>query len=81
MHPLVLAMKANAANHSTWEQAMSGPDANGYWEACKKELNTLSDKRDTWETVDKKPGIKVLPSTWAFRCKFYPNGSICKLNA
>ena len=48
-HPLALATKGNAVEILTWEQAMSGPDANGYWEAYKEEVNTLSNKRDAWE--------------------------------
>ena len=46
MHPMALSTKANAADHPTWEQAMNGPEAKGYWEACKKELNTLETKCD-----------------------------------
>ena len=44
MHPFALATKADAADNPNWEQAMNGPDSAGYWEACKKELNTLADK-------------------------------------
>ena len=76
-----IVSKANAANHPTWEQAMNGPEANGYWEACKKELNTLETKRDAWEVVKREPWMKVLPSTWAFCCKRYPDGSVRKLKA
>ena len=81
MHPMALSTKANAADHPTWEQAMNGPEANGYWEACMKELNTLETKRDAWEVVKREPWMKVLPSTWAFRCKRYPDGSVRKLKA
>ena len=81
MHRMALSMKANAADHPTWEQAMNGPEAKGYWEACKKELNMLETKRDAWEVVQRQPWMKVLPSTWAFRCKRYPDGSAHKLKA
>ena len=81
MHPMALSTKANAADHPTWEQAMNGSEAKGYWEACKKELHTLETKRDAWEVVQRQPWMKVLPSTWAFRCKRYPDGSVRKLKA
>ena len=51
MHHMALSTKANAADHPTWDQAMNGREAKGYWEACKKELNTLETKRDAWEVV------------------------------
>ena len=81
MHPMALSTKANAADHPTWEQAMNGPEAKGYWEASKKELNTLKTKCDAWEVVQRQPWMRVLPSTWAFRCKRYPDGSVRKLKA
>ena len=77
MHPVALATQVNAANHLTWEKAMSDPDANRYWEACKKELDTLSNKRDAWEIVNKKPGMKVLASRCTFRYKWYADGCMC----
>ena len=81
MHPFALATKADAADNPTWEQAMNGPDSAGYWEACKKELHTLADKKNAWDVVKCQPWMNILPSTWAFRCKMYPDGSVCKLKA
>ena len=81
MHPFALATKADAADNPTWEQAMNGPDSAGYWEACKKELHTLADKKNTWDVVERQPWMNILPSTWAFRCKKYPDGSVRKLKA
>jgi hypothetical protein len=76
MHPLALATLANAEDNPTWEQAMNGPDKAGYWKACEIELNTLTQKRDAWDVVDREPWMNVLPSTWAFKCKRYPDGSV-----
>ena len=59
---------------------MNGPLADGYWDAMEKELNTLKDK-NSWKIVDRKPWMNVLPSTWAFKCKRYPDGSVRKLKA
>jgi hypothetical protein len=30
MHPMVLAAKANAEDNPTWDQAMNGPEREGY---------------------------------------------------
>ena len=81
MQPFALATKADAADNPTWEQAMNGPDSAGYWEACKKELHTLADKKNAWDGVERQPWMNILPSTWAFRCKRYPDGSVHKLKA
>jgi hypothetical protein len=43
-HPSLLATKANAEDHPTWNEAMNGPYANGFWEACKIEYNKLVKK-------------------------------------
>ena len=66
MHPFALATKADAAYNPNWEQAMNGPDSAGYWEACKKELHTLVDKKNAWDVVERQPWMNILPSTWAF---------------
>ena len=36
--PMALALKANAEDNPTWEQAMNGPDRDGYWTAAEEEL-------------------------------------------
>jgi hypothetical protein len=76
MHPMVLAAKANAEDNPTWEQAMNGPDRDGYLEAARKEIKTLSEDKDAWEVVDRQEWMKILPSTWAFKCKRFPDGRI-----
>jgi hypothetical protein len=58
-----------------------GPDKAGYWKACEIELDTLTQKRDTWDVVDHEPWMNLLPSTWAFKCKHYPDGSVRKLKS
>jgi hypothetical protein len=78
MHPLALAAKANDADNPTWEETMNGPVRKGYMEAAKKEIETLVDM-DAWDVVDREEWMNVLPSTWAFKCKRYPDGSIRKL--
>ena len=80
-HPLALAAKANSADNLTWDEAMNGPDRAGYWDAMEKELEMLTKHHDAWEVVDREPWMNVLPSTWAFKCKWFPLGLIRKLKA
>jgi hypothetical protein len=61
-HPSFLATKANAEDHPSWDEAMSGPHANGFWEACKLVLETL-EKKDCWEVVDRPNGRSIVSST------------------
>ena len=79
--PMLLGAKANSADTPRWDEAMNGPDRDGYWDACVKELHTLETKKDAWEVVDRKDWMKVLPSTWVFRCKRFPDGTVKKLKA
>jgi Reverse transcriptase (RNA-dependent DNA polymerase) len=79
-HPMVFATMANAADTPNYQQAMNGPDAEGYWVAMEEEYNTLTYK-DSWEIVDRTPDMKVLGTTWAYRCKRFPDGLVRKLKA
>ena len=78
MHPMTLAAQANSADNPTWEEAMNGPNAAEYLKAPQKEIETLTKDKDAWETVTKEDWMNVLPSTWTFKCKQYPDGRICK---
>jgi hypothetical protein len=80
-HPMVLQIHANSEDNPSWDQAMSGPDQSGYWQAMEKDLSTLEHDKHSWEVVDKQDWMNVLPSTWAFKCKWCPDGSVRKLNA
>jgi hypothetical protein len=79
-NPALLSSKASEYDNPTYEQAMSGPNKEGYWQAAKKEVDTLV-KKGSWEVVTKKVWMHVLPSTWAFKCKRFLDGIICKLKA
>ena len=81
LHPFALAAKANSDDNPDWHTAMNGPDKEGYWNAMCKELETLTVQKDAWEVVDREQWMNVLPSTWAFKCKRYPDGLIKKLKA
>jgi hypothetical protein len=60
---------------------MNGPNKAGFWDAMCKELHTLDVEKNSWEEVDREPWMNVLPSTWAFKCKRFPDGLIRKLKA
>jgi hypothetical protein len=80
MHPMILAAKANSEDNPTWDEAMNGPLKEGYWEAALKEINILQVK-EAWEVVQRQDFMNVLPGTWAFKCKRFPDGAVRKLKA
>jgi hypothetical protein len=45
------------------------------------ELTTLESELQAWELVPREPWMHVLPSTWAFRLKRFPNGLVKKFKA
>ena len=83
-HPMAFAAKANAEDTPNLKEAMSGPDAEGFVEAMKKEIEEL-EGMEAWDVVPRemaiKTGRKILASTWAFKRKRYPDGSVKKLKA
>ena len=81
LHPLALATKANNEDNPKWNQAMNGPNSDGFWKAMVTEITTLVEMMDAWEVVDRQSWMNVLPSTWAFKCKCFPDGLIKKLKA
>ena len=76
-HPALLATQANAADNPSWDEAMNGPDKAGYWKATEVEIETL-ERMECWDVIDQEHWMNVLPGTWAFRCKRYPDGRIKK---
>jgi hypothetical protein len=81
MHPMFLGSKANSEDSPRWEQAMNGPNADGYWKACEKEISILTDDKDAWDAVVHESWMNILPSTWAFKCNCFPDGRVQKLKA
>ena len=78
----MLAAKANKTDldNPNWNQAMNGQFSEEYWEAACTEVQTL-EKMDAWEVVKREVGMNVLNSTWAFKCKRFPDGLIKKFKA
>ena len=82
LHPLMLQAKASASkdDNPNWWQAMNGPFAEEFWKAACIEVETL-EKMDSWSVVDRTDDMNVLPSTWAFKIKRFPDGLIKKYKA
>jgi hypothetical protein len=81
MHLMVLGAAANDADNPTWAEAMNGPNAQGFCNAMDKEIKTLEQDEDAWDVVKREPWMNVLPSTWAFKVKRLPDGTVQKLKA
>ena len=65
-------------------EAMSGDNAYEYWEAMLKEITDL-EKRRTWQVVlrskAKGLGKEIVPGTWAFKAKRFPDGRFRKFKS
>lgn len=81
MHPSIFGAKANSEDTPNWTEAMNSPNADGFWNAMEIEIETLTKTRDCWKEVKRKPWMNVLPGTWAFKIKRFPDGSVKKLKA
>ena len=79
-HPSLLSVKANSEDLPTWNEAMNGPHKAGFWKAMETEIDTLT-RKSCWDIVDRPAGCPVVSSTWAFKIKRYPDGSLRKLKA
>ena len=73
------ATKVNKDNPS-FETATRGPFQEEFWQAMQVELYMLVKEFDYWDYVPN-PGENVLPSTWAFKIKRYPDGQVNKFKA
>jgi hypothetical protein len=80
MNPALFSVKANTDDNPNWNEAMNGENSEGYWQACIKEYETLI-KMEVWEVVERESWMNVIPSTWAFKCKRFPDGLVRKLKA
>ena len=79
-HPLLLSANINADDNPTWNEATNGPMSEGFWKAMDIEIESLL-KKDAWTVVDRTDDMNVIESTWAFKVKRYPDGTIRKLKA
>ena len=80
-----MGMKANKNNPDlpTWEECMSGEHQMEAEQAIHDKIFELSE-HNTWNVVPRSSvpeGARVLPSTWAFCIKRYPDGRFQKFKA
>ncbi len=82
LHPLFLQAKtaANQEDNPNWWQAMNSPFHEEFWEAACVEIETL-EHMNAWDVVSRSDEMNVLPSAWAFKMKWLPDGKIKKFKA
>ena len=54
MHPFSLAAKTVSADTPNWNEAINGPNKDGYWKACLKDIAMLL-KMKVWNVVKREP--------------------------
>jgi hypothetical protein len=82
VHPLFLRAHSAASKEDNpgWCEATRGKFANDYWKAVEVEIFTL-ESIDAWDGVKRENHMNIVNSTWAFKCKRYPDGLIKKFKA
>jgi hypothetical protein len=82
LDPSIFAAKTNSEDTPTYEEAMNGPLAGDFRKSMEVEWGMLNVVMKPWEILESQPWINVIPpSTWALRCKMFPDGLIRKLKA
>ena len=83
-HPFAFAAKARNDDTPSYNEAMEGPDREGFLQAMDEEIASLTGL-DAWNIVDRQISIdkkkRIFDVTWAFKRKRYPDGSVKKLKA
>jgi hypothetical protein len=75
-------MKAKETDDApSFDTAIRSPFQAQWWKAMYDELQTIMVDFDCWEYVKRTPDMNVLPSTWAFKIKRYPDGHVKKFKA
>jgi hypothetical protein len=83
--PRILAAHATSSklneDNPSFNTATCGQFQAQFWKAMYNKLIKLVQEFDCWDYVPRTPTMKVLPSTWAFKIKRYPDGCIKKFKA
>ena len=83
-HPFAFAARANAADTPTLKEALESPDRERFIEVMHKEIEQL-ESLQVWDVVPREKATQenktIIASTWAFKRKRYPDGSVKKLKA
>ncbi len=82
VHPLFLRAHSAASklDNPGWQEATRGKFADDYWKATELEIFTL-ESIEAWHVVHWEDEMSIISSTWAFKCKRYPDGLIKKFKA
>ncbi|MGH3053474.1 MAG: reverse transcriptase domain-containing protein, partial [Gaiellaceae bacterium] len=80
IHPMAYGAKPRNEDTPRYHEAMSGPYAEEFLLAMKNEITELAGKK-TWEVVERPPSVQVLPGTWSYKVKRYPDGRVKKFKA
>ncbi|MGH7954661.1 MAG: reverse transcriptase domain-containing protein, partial [Gloeomargaritales cyanobacterium] len=80
IHPMAFASKPTNEDNPRYHEAMAGSHKEEFCEAMRREIEELT-KQKTWEVVERPKDKPVLPCTWAFKIKRYPDGRIRKHKA
>ncbi len=67
---------ASKADNPSWREATRCKFSDEYWKAMKLKIAIL-ENIDAWLVIDQ-DNHHVIASTWAFKCKRYPDGLIKK---
>ncbi len=65
----------------SFDTAIKRPFQAQWWKAMYNELVTIMIDFDCWDCVKRTSDMNVLPSTWAFKIKRYPDGCVKKFKA
>jgi hypothetical protein len=82
VHPLFLKEHSAASklDNPGWKEATRGKFVDDYWKGIELEIFTL-ESINAWEVVECKDDMKVINSTLAFKCKWYPDDFIKNIKA
>lgn len=80
-HLLQAKLSKSDPDNPSWSQAMRSVDSDKWWNAMEIEMNTLENELKAWRLVKKEEGMNILPCTWAFKIKRFPDGTINKFKA
>jgi hypothetical protein len=81
LSPLAFITRASAADNPRFHEAIAGSNKEGFWDAMQVEIDTLAGLRNSWDQVKRTYEMNVIPSTWTFKVKRYPDGLVRKLKA
>jgi hypothetical protein len=78
--PRLLAVCSSASKYNvdslSWDTATIGSFQAEFWQAMCVELNTLVNKFRCWDLVSRLLHMNILPSTWSFKIKRFPDGTV-----